>query len=288
MRCGFDRRDAALGRRRQGARSSSGIAPEWWVFLTAAAIVTISVGCVRPPAESPSPAPTAANVTGSASEPGAQPGSGPAPGGPIGQEGGKIPAPGGPVGPHSAPPAGGAPPPNRPGGGNQAKGSPVKIPSFQEKGSPLTADLKASIDAAFASACQEAGHPAGCVELAYTITSPSGSACRYSGFSPADGVMVEVGTSVTVQLSGKQPCPVSGDGTGGGDTTGDGGTTDNDTGGGTTDNGTPDGGSAGNGADTGNSDPGSGSETAPDTGNNGPTSSTGAPPAPSGWMIGNR
>ncbi|MEV6220685.1 hypothetical protein [Nocardia fluminea] len=203
------------------------------------------------------------------------------------------------MGPHSAPPAGGPPAPNRPGGGNQAKGSPVKIPSFQQKGAPLTAELKASIDAAFASACQEAGHPADCVELAYTITLPLESACAYSGFAPADGAMVEVGTTVTVQLSGKQPCPVSGDGTGngGGDTTDGGGTTDNGTGGGATDAGTPDGGtgdggSNGNGtgdggsnggdAGTGNSDPGGGSGTTPDTGNSGATSGTEAPPAPSG------
>ncbi|MFD6455228.1 hypothetical protein ACFWF3_31060 [Nocardia sp. NPDC060220] len=221
------------------------------------------------------------------------PGSGPAPGGPIGQDGAGAPAPGGPVGPYSPPPAGGAPPPDKPGGGNQAKGSPVKIPSFQEKGSPLTADLKGRIDAAFASACQEAGHAAGCVELAYTITLPLESDCAYSGFSPTDGATVEAGTTVTVQLSGKQPCPISGggDGTGGsgGETTEGGGTTGGatterggTTGGATTEGGTGGSGSTGDGAGTGNSKSGGG-ETAPGTGNSGATNGgTDYPPAPSG------
>lgn len=228
-----------------------------------AAAATLTISCVRPAAD---PISTDAGLSASADQDagssggqdsggGQDAGGGQAPGGPIGQSGGGTGAPGAPVGPGARPPAGGAAPAPKPGGGNQAIGSPVKIPSFTQIGNPYGVSLKTSIEAALDAACQEAGHAANCVDIALSATGADNRPCIFGGFLPADAKTVEPGGTVTIKVSPGQPCPAAdigdglepgtdgtgGDGTGGGTENGSGGTS-----GGGTDDGSPSGGT-GNG-----------------------------------------
>lgn len=276
MRCDPVRPDPARVRRRTGTRPSAGRAHRMVVLAAVAAVAVLSVGCVRPAAESTSPGPADPGTSATAGQQsamesgtqppaggpdgGASPNGGPdagaAPGGPIGEAGGGGTAPGGPVGPGARPPAGGgAAPAKKPGGGNQAQGSPVKIPSFTEIGSPFTPELQGRIEAASAAACQEAGNDANCLALSYVMTTPDDRVCTFGGLSPANGT-VAPGTTVTVQLSGSEPCPTTDDngGTGGGS---DGGTQGGGTGG-TTGDATPGGGTGGGGTTGGGAGNGAG------------------------------
>ncbi|MGS2805011.1 hypothetical protein [Nocardia sp. MW-W600-9] len=274
------------------------------VLVAVAAVAVLSVGCVRPAAESTSPGPADPGTSATAgqqsamesgTEPpaggpdgGASPNGGPdggaAPGGPIGEGGGGGTAPGGPVGPGARPPAGGGPAPaKKPGGGNQAQGSPVKIPSFTEIGSPFTPELQGRIEAASAAACQEAGNDANCLALSYVMTTPDDRVCTFGGLSPANGT-VTPGTTVTVQLSGSEPCPTTDDngGTGGGS----GGGTQGGGTGGTTGDATPGGGTGGGATGNGDSSGTNGNTSSGPGGDttNGSTDTGGAevPPGPSG------
>lgn len=124
-------------------------------------------------------------------------------------------------------------PAGRPAGGGQppaAKGSPIKIPSFQEVGTAFSNDLKTRIESAYAQACRDAGNDPSCVTLTYAITLPGEQECAFGGLAPPGGTTVDAGTTVTVKLSGREPCPVS--------DTDDDGTTDNGTTDDTTDDGT--------------------------------------------------
>lgn len=232
------RPDPARARPRAGIRRPTGRIRCGVVLAAVAAVVSLSVGCVRPAADSRSPGPSDPGLSAtadqqSATAPGGRssggesaPDGGGAPGGPVGEAGGGS-APGGPVGPGARPPGGGPAPAKKP-GGNQAKGSPVKIPSFTEIGSPFTPELKGRIEAAVATACQEAGHDPTCLALSFVLGTPDARVCTFSGLSPSNG-SVDPGTPVTVQLSGSEPCPTTDDnggtGTGGAGPAGSGGST---------------------------------------------------------------
>ncbi len=156
--------------------------------------------------------------------------------------------------------------PGDPDGGRPpaAKGSPIKIPYFQERGKEFDTDLKKDIESAFAQACKDAGNSPGCVTLSYVITSPDHGHCRFAGFDPdrpkeSDVVTVDAGTAVVVKLSGSEPCPLSytdnsttsstttGNSTTGKTTTGSTTAGSTTAGSGTTGNGTTDNGTTGNG-----------------------------------------
>ncbi|WP_218716516.1 hypothetical protein [Nocardia sp. MH4] len=232
------RPDPARARPRAGIRRPTGRIRCGVVLAAVAAVVSLSVGCVRPAADSRSPGPSDPGLSAtadqqSATAPGGRSSGGEsapdgagAPGGPVGEAGGGS-APGGPVGPGARPPGGGPAPAKKP-GGNQAKGSPVKIPSFTEIGSPFTPELKGRIEAAVATACQEAGHDPTCLALSFVLGTPDARVCTFSGLSPSNG-SVDPGTPVTVQLSGSEPCPTTDDnggtGTGGAGPAGSGGST---------------------------------------------------------------
>ncbi|MBX4170945.1 hypothetical protein K3M35_20170 [Rhodococcus sp. DMU2021] len=113
-----------------------------------------------------------------------------------------------------------------------AKGSPIKIPYFSQRGGPFDTWTKDAIDAAFAQACRDAGNNSDCVTLSYVNTDPTGT-CTFWGFNPDrptkdEVVTVDAETAVIVRITGSQPCPMPGPDLGSDDTP-DNGTPDTDT-----------------------------------------------------------